>query len=324
MAQRITYSLLTRGEKDKPKEMYREMKRQVRTMRRKNNTGSEEPVVDVSEMKSWDARLPNMHQLLLSENFECQRYAQEVFEILGDDDPAPLRSLEYWIDQRFPNTESYVTNPKQLCKIVSALSINIYLLLRTILDDEEYLQTITEQSDHVDFFDKLVLMKGGKDWKLRLHIFTPDSLSTVQEGLHSHRNHFVSSCLYGKIQQGIWEPCAENDTESVAFKQYEYDPVVSEDGKVFNLKKHDDDIYMRESRIESTYAGQKYYMHPSVIHKVTMVSGHTVTLVLNSRNVMKKSCFCSEDDWYDPQHLRPKFTLEQTRAVINKVVGLIK
>lgn len=64
-------------------------------------------------------------------------------------------------------------------------------------------------------------------------------------------------------------------------------------------------------------------MHPSVIHKVTMASGHTVTLVLNSRNVMKKNCFCSEEDWYDPQYLRPTFTEEETRAILEKVISLI-
>lgn len=160
MTQRITYPLLTRGEKNKRREVYQEIKRQVRAVHKgskgsKGNKGEEGkdavPIVDISEMPSWSARLPNMHQLLLSENFETRRYSQEVFEILGGDDPAPLRSLVNWIDRHFPKTEAYVTDPKQMCKIVSALAANAKLLLLSILHDEEYIKKIAAQSDHVDF-----------------------------------------------------------------------------------------------------------------------------------------------------------------------------
>lgn len=323
MTQRITFTMLKRNaEKDK----YQEIKRQVRRIRRYHS--DTDTSTDIMALSPWEARLSNMHQLLFSEKYECRRFAQDVFEILGDESPCPLEDLCSWIDNRFPNTETYVTNHKQMCKIVSALAINAKFLLQTMLDDDKYLQEITNQSDHVDFFDKLVIMKGqAKDWKLRLHIFRSETLGAVQESLHSHRNHFVSHCLYGQIQQSIWEPCLESDPGAMCFKQYEYDPILTTNGKIFNLdnmdtKKHT--VYMREHRIENTYAGQKYYMHPSVIHKVTMATGHTITLVLNSRNVIKKSCFCSEEPWYAPKYLRPQFTLQETRAVLEMALKLIK
>lgn len=319
MSQKITYSLLTRGE-DTSREVCREIRRQVRTMRR-HHSGDDDPIVDVAVASPWDARLPNMHQLLFSETYECRRFIRDVSDIF--EGRSPLDNLRAWIDSRFPNTETYVTNSKQMCKIMSALAYNSKLLLRSIVNDPEYLSIVTSQSDHVDFFDKLVLMKGGAvDWKLRLHIFRSETLGEVQESLHSHRNHFVSHCLYGKIQQSIWEPCSETDAGALQFKQYEYDPILTPNGKVFNLAPRNT-VYMREHRVENTYAGQKYYMHPSVIHKVTMATGHTITLVLNSRNVIKKSCFCSEETWYNPQYLRPQFTLDETREVLDLALRLI-
>lgn len=321
MSQKITYGMLTKAKQmngDIGKDERKEIRRQIRQMRRKPN--DEDSYIDIPNLASWDARLPNMHQLLISEEYTSVKYIQDVSKILESDDPLTLLNL--WIDEKFPKTEAYVTNSKQMAKIVSAVSYHAKAILSHMLKNMAYVQQITKNSDHVDFFDKLVIMKGMKGWKLRLHIFNSDTLGEVQEGLHSHRNHFVSSCLYGKIKQSIWEPCDKDDYGAIEFNQYEYNPIINNEGKMFNLTKNGK-IHMREVRIETTYQNQKYYMHPSIIHKVIEASGNCITLVLNSDNVMKKSCFCSEEMWYNEQYQRPKFTDIETMSVLKKAIELI-
>jgi len=196
----------------------------------------------------------------------------------------------------------------------------------------EHLQNAVKDSYHHDLFDKSVLLSGKKTpWKLRMHVFLPESFPVAQEEVHSHRNHFVSCCLYGGLSQELWEEPhhldEQNSTEPYpvcTLNKYIYDPTVTPDGstRVFNVN-HVGKITLAKVQEQAVVKGQSYYMHPSVLHSVCAIDGCTVTLVWNSPQATEKSCFATHIPWEAESFIRPKFTEEEMRSQLEMVVQLV-
>ena len=202
------------------------------------------------------------------------------------------------------------------------------VIIRKILKNHQMLQTIASRSYHHDLFDKVVFLYQddgksddipeyslGNGWKFHLHVFRNKQVINTQESLHSHRNHFVSTCIKGRLEQEIWnDTCDEINAEE--FNKYMYSPIGDDKHREFNLIDMKTKIKMSKQSEFFTDTTNLYYMHPSVIHKVTNVTGKTVTLVLNSPNVTDKTCFASEKPWYAESHVRQKFTVDEVKQCL--------
>ena len=74
-------------------------------------------------------------------------------------------------------------------------------VIREIIQDQKLLTSIAAISYlHKNGFYKLILA-DSKDFKLRLHIWLPGTIA--YETLHSHRWHFSSTIIVGKLQSEI-------------------------------------------------------------------------------------------------------------------------
>jgi hypothetical protein len=203
------------------------------------------------------------------------------------------------------------------------------VIIKKILKNQQMLETIANRSYHHDLFDKIVLLHQddsessdipeytpSNGWKLHLHIFHNEQVINTQESLHSHRNHFVSTCIKGRLEQEIWNDSLDGEE----FNKYMYSPVGDKQHREFNLIDMKSKIGMSKQSEFFTDTTNLYYMHPSVIHKVTNVSGKTVTLVLNSANVTDKTCFASEKPWYIDSHVRQKFTVDEIKKCLLSLI----
>lgn len=81
------------------------------------------------------------------------------------------------------------------------------LILRMLLDDEQRVSEIAARSyGHSNGFDKFVLSSfGPTGYKLRLHIWNPDSSAFDVEHIHSHAWDFASSLITGSYKTQIFQ-----------------------------------------------------------------------------------------------------------------------
>lgn len=181
-------------------------------------------------------------------------------------------------------------------------------------------------------------------------MFKEENIKEIQEELHSHRNHFLSTCLYGSITQKVWEIAKDQDQDdeedddddededdqkkeydgkdvsengAIYLHKYTYDPIGDAKNREFNIVKHPKKVKMLCVKHQTSKKGDMYYMHPSIIHQVVMCEGRTVTLVLNSKTVISKSCFGSYQQWHSQQFKRQKFDEDELQNVFGTVLKLI-
>ena len=174
-------------------------------------------------------------------------------------------------------------------------------------------------SYHQDLFDKMVIMSGDK-WKMRMHFFDPDIFYEKNEEVHSHRFHFVSTCLHGGLTQGIWEQGDEWD--GIKHYKYVYNPYTTDKGeRMFRLEKRGE-VYLEQTKTIKVSKDETYYMHPSILHNVTAIEGKSVTLILN-KIATHTSCLASETPWEDEEFMRPRMSVESIIGRINELQRLL-
>ena len=333
-----------------------EIKRQTKALRKKYDPEKDKNKYEdqhIEEKDCWEYRLPNMQQFII--NISNKPYKNKTDKrlrnILTDykinktiDSTQAIEGIIDWIDNKMPNALPYATKPKEMSKIISNLSNNIIDILTLILEDKQFCNEICSRSYHHDLFEKMVIMTGKKGWKLRLHLFRQDNLLEIQEELHSHRNHFLSTCLYGKITQKVWEIVKDDsdenenndeenkdkdkdeneDEETVVLHKYTYDPKGDAQNREFNIIKHEEKVKLKCVKLQTTSIDDMYYMHPSIIHQVVKCEGKTITLVLNTKTVMLKSCFGSQQQWHSQQFKRKKFDNNELNDILSMAIKLIK
>lgn len=292
----------------------------------------------------WQSRIPYMQDLFFTHNDGARKRINSIIsEILSQ--PNCLENLRNFMDTVMSEAavQPHVIDVPSIEATVRSIASpeNIRIFLREILSSDNHLDQVINDSYHHDLFDKSVLLCGKKSaWKLRMHVFVPETFTIAQEEIHSHRNHFVSYCLYGGLSQELWEE--EKDVsmsnnkirknfsdkdmvpETTQLFKYIYDPTTTSDGntRVFNIK-NTGKISLSRVQKSSVVKGQSYYMHPSVLHSVCAIDGCTVTLVWNSPHVTEKSCFATYSPWQSENFVRPKFTKEEMVKQLEMVLGLL-
>jgi len=165
-------------------------------------------------------------------------------------------------------------------------------------------------------------------------------IKEAQEEIHSHRDHFVSYCVYGGLSQQIWEEIhgtkgkeedvGEDDDDTKGepastlprYHKYAYDPTMDGDTRVFRIQHMGEVALGPVDEEQRSSQGKTYYMHPSVLHSVEGIEGKTVTLVLNKR-ASEKSCFASPRRW-EEQFVRKKISPMKLAGRLTEVLDLLK
>eukprot|EP01006_Ploeotia_vitrea_P025382 TRINITY_DN58257_c0_g1_i1.p1 TRINITY_DN58257_c0_g1~~TRINITY_DN58257_c0_g1_i1.p1 ORF type:complete len:472 (-),score=48.15 TRINITY_DN58257_c0_g1_i1:87-1502(-) len=300
-----------------------------------------------SDADPWESRLPNMHKLFPAGDEKLRREVhQRVSAVWNNKDLKPteaVASITAIIDELLDQSciQTLVTDYGRMEAIINAVAEQGHFLrlIEAIGGDEELAKKVVANSHHHDLFDKLVLLKGANGWKLRLHVFLPDSFTESQEEIHSHRNHFVSKILYGAFAHSIWEETrlaadavpvpgateelAPEDREKVNVHKYVYDPLLTKEGeRVFNVDKQGTVDLTKLAEVW-VRAGVTYFMHTSVLHAVSMLDGCTLTCVLNAPQTNEKSCFSTYQPWENETFTRPAFTSEELMSTFKHVHSLL-
>jgi len=286
----------------------------------------------------WAMRLPYMQKLFFTHGEKKRRRVlEDVSLILGEPSFNCLEQLRNYMDNVMSEAavQPHVIDVPPVEATVRAIAHpkNILTFLRSYLISPTHLKEATGDSYHHDLFDKSVLLTGKKTpWKLRMHVFLPETFTVAQEEIHSHRNHFVSSCLYGGLSQELWEEphhlpqdlTPEAQPPITTLYKYIYDPTVTSDGttRVFNVN-YIGKVSLARVQEQAVMKGQTYYMHPSVLHSVNAIDGCTITLVWNSPLATDKSCFATQTPWESESFIRPKFTEEEMTKQLEMVLHLL-
>jgi len=287
----------------------------------------------------WSMRLPFMQKLFFTHDEKARkRSLEDVSKILGTEPSFNcLEQLRTYMDNIMSEAavQPHVIDVPPVEATVRAIAHgqNIFNFLRSYLVSPAHLKEATGDSYHHDLFDKSVLLTGKKSpWKLRMHVFLPESFTVAQEEIHSHRNHFVSCCLYGGLSQELWEEPRhlsqdippESQPPITSLYKYIYEPTFTSDGltRVFNVN-FIGKISLARVQEQAVVKGQSYYMHPSVLHSVNAIDGCTVTLVWNSPLSTEKSCFSTQTPWEAESFVRPKFTEEEMRKQLEMVLQIL-
>jgi hypothetical protein len=137
-------------------------------------------------------------------------------------------------------------------------------LLLEVLRSDQLLATIASRSyRHVNQFDKIVLI-GNDDpeaYRITLHLWTPPYAvgAREQELIHGHRFSFWSVVLVGNVSS---ENYARVASGGGVFREYAGDTQLARSGE-----------YRK-------WAGESYFLDASNIHRITLPSEITCTLVL--------------------------------------------
>mmetsp|Transcript_47449 Transcript_47449/g.78650 ORF Transcript_47449/g.78650 Transcript_47449/m.78650 type:complete len:306 (-) Transcript_47449:100-1017(-) len=284
-----------------------------------------------------------MHCFFYTRNEKLERKVNVEAAALAKDP----NSLEQWLSKKMAKipAHSHVTDVPLLEALARSLGnpLNLRCLLESILQDESLVKEIASRSYHQDLFDKLVIF-SGTHWKLRMHIFESETFKEAQEEIHSHRDHFVSYCVYGGLSQQIWEEIhgtggneedvgtdddddgTKGEIESASilprYHKYAYDPTMDGDTRVFRIQHMGEVTLGPVDEEQKSSQGKTFYMHPSVLHSVEGIEGKTVTLVLNKR-ASEKSCFASPRKW-EEQFGRKKISPVKLTSCLKEVLELMK
>jgi len=300
------------------------------SIRRQPNPYEQGLIQEMATSDPWKTRVPNMQKLFPVHHTKIRSIYESAVTQIFSDPATAIEKLQHYLDEVIvqakptPHAIDFVVF-EGILKAISE-KINFEALLNILIRDQQLIKMVASESYHHDLFDKLVLLSGPKSgYKLRMHVFLPNTFSLAQEEVHSHRNHFVSRVIHGGMTQGVWEESIhyKGEIQPQTFFKYIYDPLLMPDGtRVFNINPCGQ-INLTRVDQATINAPSTYYMHPSVLHSVESLDGYTVTLVLNSSQSVDKSCFATLEPWKDESFVRQRFSEEEVTNQLNFVLGLI-
>jgi hypothetical protein len=154
-------------------------------------------------------------------------------------------------------------------------------LLLEVLRSDQLLATIASRSyRHVNQFDKIVLI-GNDDpeaYRITLHLWTPPYAvgAREQELIHGHRFSFWSVVLVGNVSS---ENYARVASGGGVFREYRYTPE-ARNVQFDDFYEYAGDTQLARSGEYRKWAGESYFLDASNIHRITLPSEITCTLVL--------------------------------------------
>lgn len=161
-------------------------------------------------------------------------------------------------------------------------STRVLALLDEVLADEVLLGEIAGRSyRHVNHFDKIVLVDGGRSdgYRLTLHLWKPPYTEKElrDELIHDHRFSFWSAVLVGTLRSENF-----SRSESGAFyHRYQYIPQKSAVTTVSNFYQFTGRAPLEITDRPAKRTGEVYYLWYERIHRVLLPrDGMTCTLVL--------------------------------------------
>jgi hypothetical protein len=163
---------------------------------------------------------------------------------------------------------------------------NLAPFVSLLLSDRQWLEEIASRSYlHANDFLKIVLMTGGpEDWKLRLHLWTPQPQEALRglEDIHSHRWDFTTALVLG-------EYLATEYRLGSGDEHYHYEYGVVDETNSFSMRE------LGMDRLSAVFharlpAGAIYHISSQLLHRVSRVSPEmTATLMVQGPAVRRST-----------------------------------
>jgi hypothetical protein len=202
--------------------------------------------------------------------------------------PIDLRALQTKISDAIG--QQIRGNIAPVMAVVSELSEhkNLNRFIAHLLADSLWLQRVAGHSYyHANDFAKIVLLANqDRDWKLRLHLWRPQSGHTSEkpEDIHSHRWDFSTALISGEYLTTEFRPGS-----GLEYYRYEYRPPGSGESFTMSPRGQAELTPVLQARLP---AGTVYHISHDVLHRVSCTSHQmTATLMIqgpalsNSTNV---------------------------------------
>jgi hypothetical protein len=149
-------------------------------------------------------------------------------------------------------------------------------LLESVLADEQSLGSVASRSyRHTNGFDKIVLLASNEpSYKLRLHVWWPNSNTAHREHIHNHRWDFSTTLLCGAYRLEVFEQAPDGEVMS------SYDYWSPEDQYTFRMLPVGQ-ATLRCVLMSAVITGGGYALDAASMHRVTrMGSEFVVSLML--------------------------------------------
>lgn len=189
--------------------------------------------------------------------------------------PIDLRALQAEISDAIGQQISGNITP--VMTVVSELSEhkNLNRFIAHLLSDSSWLQRVAGLSYyHANNFAKIVLLANqDRDWKLRLHLWRPQSgpTSDKPEDIHSHRWDFSTALITGEYLTTEFRP-----GPGVEHYRYEYRSPGSGESFTMSPRGQAELTPVLQARLP---AGTVYHISRDVLHRVSGTS-HQMTATL--------------------------------------------
>jgi hypothetical protein len=199
---------------------------------------------------------------------------------------------------------------------------NVLPLLEEIMTSDHALELIAGRSyRHVNHFDKIVLVDGGREpgYRLTLHLWVPpySDTETKDELIHSHRFSFWSTVLTGSLR-------SQNFKESPSgqlFRKYQYIPEKLHVSTLANFYQFVGGVRLEGSDESIRAAGESYYLYYESTHRVVLPQqAMTCTLVLRGPRQRRHSNVFNTT--YPDTNATMNNTMFSTDSLKQKLLGL--
>jgi len=185
-------------------------------------------------------------------------------------------------------------------------------LLNSIQSSHRQLEDIARRSfRHTNHFDKIVFLENSGDasFRLALHLWRPPYTSeeVEDEQIHSHRNDFWSTVLFGELQS--WEFVRSERGEQ--YHETLYRPSRTRAGAKLNEYSPLGHARLRHTDIKQWKVGATYYLHHDKIHRIAISQFATATLLLKGPHVAGSTSLFSTAAWHSQRVRLRRFDVTQ-------------
>lgn len=170
----------------------------------------------------------------------------------------------------------------------------IYAIINEVLSNPILLEQVAARSYHHGNGFLKVVLATQHGWKLRLHVWFPNT--PCEENIHDHRWSFASTVLCGHLLSETFVDDCQGDITGTEFLYH------AKQQQMASHKQEKSDFCLRSSGQQFRGAGESYFLPTSVLHRIcdypnkslvaTMMcsaptqQGHTRLLVSDDRQAI--------------------------------------
>lgn len=200
------------------------------------------------------------------------------------------------------------------------------LLIEKILNDSELLVTIAARSyEHVNYFDKIVLIdnKDPQSFRLTLHSWNCNYGKEIpdEELIHNHRFSFWSHIFRGVLLSENFIESSVMSVEKKTFNRYIYSP-----SNTGNIHTCEFDKKAQLTKIDTTCytQGETYYLNYNTTHRVILPKGNMNLCTFVLRGPREREYTNTYNTFYPDNGIAssvPMMTPDQLKSKLIAILG---